>query len=111
MNIASATIWFIILVILIIVVGGILLQIYLSKQKNRWLGLLLPAVTLFRSLYSVIDLLAFKDMIEANIVMLIGGHLLISNITTAILLLVYFICRKKLNTQLQLKKMNVQDLD
>ena len=45
----ATTILFVILIVF--VVGGILLQIFLSKRESKWPGLVLPALT---ALYSVV---------------------------------------------------------
>ena len=51
MDIAATTIWVSLLVLLALAVGGVLLQIFLSKREARWPGLLLPGLTV---LYSVL---------------------------------------------------------
>lgn len=42
MEIASKTVTFLLVFLLVFVAGGILLQIFLSKRESRWPGLMLP---------------------------------------------------------------------
>lgn len=58
-----------IIILLIIIVGGIFLQIFLSKKENKWLGLILPIITLTFSLscrekikrHSMLDKMNIQD--------------------------------------------------
>ena len=45
-------------VLLVFVVGGILLQIFLSKRESRWPGLVLPGITFLSSLIGVLNVAA-----------------------------------------------------
>ena len=42
--------------VLVVCIGAILLQIYLSKKENRLLGLILPLLTLLNSLLAILRL-------------------------------------------------------
>ena len=42
--------------VLVVCIGAILLQIYLSKKENRLLGLILPLLTLLNSLLAILSL-------------------------------------------------------
>ena len=123
-------------VFLTIVVGGVFLQIFLSKKKSKWPGLILPGITLFYSLIMVLSLTAFLEVTTQKISTQGGvttqsittqvgttqgttiGQILfeaiftflIANIPTYILLGIYFACREKFQKNSQIDKMNIQDL-
>lgn len=99
------------LFVLILLVGGIFLQIFLSKKKSKWLGLILPAITFLYSVLLLLNLAALEGMSGGEIFMLVASTFLISNIPTIILMVIYFACREKIKTNDQLNQMNIQDLD
>ena len=100
------------LIIALIAMGGIiLLQIFLSRKSNRWLGLILPVVCFAYSLLMIFGIAAYNGMTGKDITILIASTLFISNIPTLILLAVYFACREKQKLRRELDRMNVQDLD
>lgn len=87
----------------------ILLQITLSKRESKWLGLIIPIVSFGLSILWVLGIpyylsssgLAFKVILV----------FIIANIPTAIFLVIYFICREKVNKISEIDKMNIQDLE
>ena len=85
--------------VLVVCIGAILLQIYLSKKENRLLGLILPLLSLSKS-YSYSG--PFWAAIQTFLIM---------NIPTAILISIYFLCQHKQNRKKLLEKMNIQDLE
>lgn len=97
--------------VLVLLIGGIFLQIFLSKKKSRWFGLILPIITLLYSLLMVLGIAVYNGMTGGEIFMLITSTFLISNIPTIVLLGIYFGCREKMKIHSQLDKMNIQDLD
>lgn len=123
---------------LILLVGGIFLQIFLSKRKNKWFGLILPLLCLLFSIIPVLSVPMYTSgelstsqlapdgtVIQKNIIeqhkqpimntgSAISGVLivfLIYNIPTAILLIIYLACRENIKKNTQLEKMNIQDLE
>jgi flagellar biosynthesis component FlhA len=121
-----------ILLVLILGVGGILLQILLSKQESKWAGLILPIITFGGSLMALLGVLLFSvntgtmiqtvngEVIEqtttqiASISSIIGSAIyvfILCNIPTGILLAIYAAFRGKRNRQHALDKMSVQDLE
>lgn len=130
------------LLILLLILGGVIwLQIYFSKQENKWLGLILPIISFLFSIMIVLSISAFwtltdeettetvsemtnevivtentfmnqvEDSNTIQMIAIIISIFLLSNIPTVILLLIYFGERKKLNKRIELEKMNVLDLD
>lgn len=126
------------LIIAAVFVGIIALEVWLSRRKSRWPGLILPAVTLVLSLLMVLGFAAFSrggataemqviDQETGEIVYQeqtvetepdwtlgdaaqLGAVLLVGNIPTFVLLGTYYIGREKLRREKMLEKMNIQDL-
>lgn len=126
------------LIIVAVFVGIIALEVWLSRRKSRWPGLILPAGTLVLSLLMVLGFAAFSrggataemqviDQETGEIVYQeqtvetepdwtlgdaaqLGVVLLVGNIPTFVLLGTYYIGREKLRREKMLEKMNIQDL-
>ena len=103
----------IVLIVLIIaalavIAGMILLQIFLSKRDSKWLGLILPIISFLLSFIYPMSILSTGDPWQD--VLLIAVSLLLANIFTIILLIIYAAIRENRRKKAQLEKMNVQDL-
>lgn len=98
-------------IVMALLVGGIFLQVFLSKKKSKWLGLILPTITFLYSLLMILSIATFEAMRGGEVFMLIASTFLISNIPTIVLLGIYFGCREKMKLRSQLDKMNIQDLE
>ncbi|WP_306568391.1 hypothetical protein [Faecalispora jeddahensis] len=96
--------------VLVLLVGGVFLQIFLSKKNSRWFGLILPAITFLYSLLMVLGLAVYDGMNGREIFILIASTFLLSNIPTIVLLGIYFGCREKMKLRAELEKMSIQDL-
>ena len=128
MDIAVRTIIFCIVFLVVFGVGGIWLQIFLSKKESKWAGLILPIITFAISVLVFLGNVFFSigsvtrsDMVNGEIIetftqfpSMIGPAVLIFllyNIPTAVLLAIYAACRGKRKRQRVLEKMSVQDLE
>ena len=126
------------LIIAAVFVGIIALEVWLSRRKSRWPGLIMPAVMLVLSLLMVLGFAAFsrsgattevqvvdeetgeivyqEQTVEAEPDWTLGDTaqlglvLLAGNIPTFVLLGAYYIGREKLRREKLLEKMNIQDL-
>ena len=126
------------LIIAAVFVGIIALEVWLSRRRSRWPGLILPAVTLVLSLLMVLSFAAFsrggataemqvinqetgeivyqEQTVETEPDWTLGDAaqlgvvLLVGNIPTFVLLGTYYIGREKLRREKMLEKMNIQDL-
>ena len=96
-----------VIVLLVLVVGGILLQIFLSRRQSRWPGLVLPGVTVLYSLLMVLGVAAFNGGLPWGPIL---ACLTFGNIPTLILLAIYRAEREKFRTQKQMDKMKIDDL-
>ena len=119
--------WLIITIIFIL--ASFVLEYFLSREKNKWLGLITPFATFVAaSVFLILNLIdAFFTvegyglfLIEYGSVGLIAMVLKVGLIYTPVLiqLIIYFVCRhyyKKINHPVknnqELKKMIVDDLD
>lgn len=99
------------IILLLIVSLIIYLQIYFSKMESKWMGLILPGLTL---IYSIIVVLNIAEppvdiSISKRIAMVLSAFLT-SNIPTIILLAIYSVVRQKLKRKSEIDKMNIKDL-
>lgn len=104
----ARTTTFLIIFFLVFIVGGTLLQIFLSKRESKWPGLVLPAITF---LYSVLMVLNIAAVGNAQGVMVTMTAILITgNIPTLILLAIYFACRSGRKKKSEVDRMHIEDL-
>ncbi|MCL2366922.1 MAG: hypothetical protein FWC75_07760 [Oscillospiraceae bacterium] len=120
--------------LLAIFVGSVVLQVFLSKRENRWLGLILPFITFAISVTSVLGMTFYQSWtfteslyINGDLVTTVtseSGHsglipgavtgaintFLLMNIPTAAFLVVYASARSKKKRTRDVEKMSVQDL-
>jgi hypothetical protein len=100
------------LLFLIIFLGGIIImQVFLSRRENKWLGLILPIISIMFSILTVLGLAFYGNQSTAEIIFQLIMVFLLSNIPTIILLAIYFACREKFKKNRELDKMNIQDLE
>lgn len=74
---------------ILIFIGTCILQVFLSKTKNPWIGLILPAIPFIVILIISINAMINVDFYTACIVFTKG------NIITLIYLLIYFFVRRR----------------
>ena len=124
----------IILIVGLILLGGLIyLQIFLSKKESKWLGLILPIINLSLALIYVIiagfsysATTSFSEVKDGEIVIVeeimteedkdsslltASIRFVFCNISTIILLVIYFICRNSISKKKALEMMAVQDLE
>ena len=122
------------ILVLVLLLGGVVcLQIFLSKRKNKWVGLILPIICFLLSLLPVISIPAYHvtsyqvmdergNVIEEKksapvyedmqlMVLQIMIIFVLSNIPTGILVGIYISYRENMKKNLELEKMNIQDLE
>lgn len=96
-----------------LLVGGLViyLQIYFSKMESKWIGLILPGLTLINSIIVVLNIAEplVNISITQRIVRVLSAFLT-SNIPTIILLAIYSVVRQKVKRQSEIDKMNIKDL-
>ncbi len=92
--------------LLMIFIASLFLQVYLSKRKDKVSGLILPAIYFISSLRSVFELWG-RDIGAGGIIHI----LLLQNLPTFILISIYILCRRKINMDKEIERMNIQDLE
>ncbi len=92
---------------IVFMVGGVLLQIFLSKREAKWPGLVLPLLTFLYSLLLMFNVQAAGDGFPWGPVL---SSLVLGNIPTVLLLAIYAACREKRRRNSDMDKMNIQDL-
>lgn len=106
-----------ILIVLLLLAAVIALEVFLSRRKAWWPGLVLPVLLFLYSIVAIISSIVgyyavYGEGIQVTASFL--GDLFLAffqcNILTLVLLGVYFFCRRKEKHKRQLDKMNIQDL-
>ena len=107
MAIASRMLLVVLIFLLVFVVGGILLQIFLSRRQSKWPGLILPLLSFLYSLVLVLNVGAVDGRNPWGALLAV---FVVGNIPTVILLAIYWAAREKLRVKDQIDKMNIDDL-
>ena len=93
--------------VLVLLVGGVLLQIFLSRRRSRWPGLVLPLLTFLYSLLLVLNVRSVDGDFPWIPVL---ACLVLGNLPTLVLLAVYRAAREKFRVKDQIERMNIDDL-
>lgn len=96
--------------VLAVWVGFVILQIFLSKRESKWPGLILPILCFLFSFLSPMFMVMPPEGTTGNYVLEMVVAFLLGNIPTAILLIIYLVCRGKQQRRKQSEKMNTQNL-
>ncbi|NLM73632.1 MAG: hypothetical protein GX184_06370 [Clostridiaceae bacterium] len=126
---------FVLLIFLVFLAGSILLQVFLSKKKNKWLGLIIPLICFIFSIVAVLSMAMYSDITITSVTDTVSGSKLtetivqsekpgtfsmlltalpvfiITNIPTVIFSAIYLSCREKFKLRNELDRMNIQDLE
>ena len=94
--------------LLIFAVGGVLLQIYLSKRESKWPGLVLPGICMLYPVLLVLNVAAMGNI--GSVAATVITSFVIGAVPAIVLLVIYFACRKDRNRKSELDKMNISDL-
>ena len=108
MAIASRFVSGFLVFLLVLLAGGVFLQIFLSKRESRWPGLVLPLLAFLQSLLLPLNLMDTGSVSRNVLTVLVT--LLAGNIPTLVLLAVYWAVREKRRVRDQLDKMKIDEL-
>ncbi|KUG02418.1 hypothetical protein ASZ90_020240 [hydrocarbon metagenome] len=97
------------IIICLLFIGLVILQIYLSKRENKWLGLIFPSIFFLLSLMSVSGMYFYSETIR-EIILTVLPVFLVSNIPTIVFIGIYFACRESRRKNKEIEKMHIQDL-
>ena len=99
------------LLLLALLAGGILLQIFLSRRRSRWPGLVLPGLTFLYSILMVLSVAAYGVVGESGFPWgPVLYSLILGNLPTLVLLAIYWAARERYRTRDQMDKMKIDDL-
>ncbi len=107
MAIASRFLAVALIVFLVLIVGGVALQIFLSRRKSKWLGLILPLLTFLYALALTLNVTSIDGAFPWGALL---AAFLLGNIPTLVLLAIYWATREKFRVRDQIDKMNIDDL-
>lgn len=99
------------IILLILIVGGILLQFHLSKSDSKWPGLVLPIIAFVFSFLPPLNMVIIDSSTLLDTIIPMIFAFLLCNIPTLVLLAIYFSNRPKTNKMSEIDKMNIQDLN
>lgn len=105
----TMTIWAVLVILGLFLVGGVFLQIFLSRRESRWPGLVLPALTFLNSLVVLLSIANVGQSVWQT-VLTVAVTVLAGNIPTLVLLAIYWAAREKLRKRSELEKMKIDDL-
>ena len=94
--------------LLVFAVGGVLLQIYLSKRESRWPGLVLPGICMLYPILLVLNVAVMGNI--GSVAATVITAFVLGAVPAIILLVIYFACRSGRNRKSELDKMNISDL-
>lgn len=99
------------LIFLLFIAGVVLLQVFLSKKDNIWLGRILPILSFLFSLIYPLNMIAPTEGVDFGFGLSMLLVWLMTNIPTIVLSVIYIACREKIKKNKQLNKMNILDLE
>ena len=88
-------VWLRLVIVLLFIVGIIALQIFLSGKRNKWLGLFMPIISFLLTLIIPLNMAAPTEGITSDFLLSMLLVLIIANIPTVFLSLIYVACREK----------------
>lgn len=97
--------------VMVFLAGIVLLQIFLSKRENKWLGLILPTISFMFSILTVLSYVVYENQSTVERIFQFIMMFLLWNIPTISLLAIYFACREKFKKKRGLDKMKIEDLE
>ena len=113
MLIATKTIIIACVILLLVSVGAIALEVYLSRRENKVPGLVLPGILFLGELFVLPNVAAVAffgaETLAAGCLNVIL-RVFLTLLPTIVLMAVYFLCRRKKKKKKQIEKMNIQDL-
>lgn len=88
-------VWITLIILVLFVVGIVALQIFLSGKRNKWLGLFMPIISFLLTLVIPLNMVAPAEGITSEYLLSMLLVLIVANIPTVFLSLIYIACREK----------------
>ncbi|MCD8051702.1 MAG: hypothetical protein LUE89_08505 [Clostridiales bacterium] len=115
MAISAASVTILLVFFLVLPIGAIVLQIFLSRMESRIPGLILPVLYLVGFVVGTLYATGAPTLkaVVSVFLPLLFSHIFVALalvLPIALLLLIYYVCRRKYRRQNQMDKMRIQDL-
>ena len=88
-------VWIRLVIVVLLLVGIVALQVFLSGKRNKWLGLFMPIISFLMTLVIPLNMVAPSEGITGDFLLSMMLVLVIANIPTVFLSLIYIACREK----------------
>ena len=88
-------VWIRLVIVVLLLVGIVALQVFLSGKRNKWLGLFMPIISFLLTLVIPLNMVAFPEGITGDFLLSMMLVMVIANIPTVFLSLIYIACREK----------------
>lgn len=97
---------------LAILIGIVALQVFLSRRRAWWPGLILPGCALLGALFLLpnVILVALSTTEQPSSALGAALGLTLCLLPTLVLTVIYLVCRRRDKEKRQIDKMNIQDL-
>lgn len=88
-------VWIRLRIVVLLLVGIVALQVFLSGKRNKWLGLFMPIISFLLTLVIPLNMVAPSEGITGDFLLSMMLVMVIANIPTVFLSLIYVACREK----------------
>jgi len=88
-------VWIRLVIVVLLLVGIVALQVFLSGKRNKWLGLFMPIISFLLTLVIPLNMVAPSEGITGDFLLSMMLVMVIANIPTVFLSLIYIACREK----------------
>ena len=88
-------VWIRLVIVVLLLVGIVALQVFLSGKRNKWLGLFMPIISFLMTLVIPLNMVAPSEGIIGDFLLSMMLVMVIANIPTVFLSLIYIACREK----------------
>lgn len=88
-------VWIRLVIVVLLLVGIVALQVFLSGKRNKWLGLFIPIISFLLTLVIPLNMVAPSEGITGDFLLSMMLVMVIANIPTVFLSLIYVACREK----------------
>ena len=88
-------VWIRLVIVVLLLIGIVALQVFLSGKRNKWLGLFMPIISFLMTLVIPLNRVAPSEGITGDFLLSMMLVMVIANIPTVFLSLIYIACREK----------------
>ena len=88
-------VWITLIIVVLFILGIVALQVFLSGKRNKWLGLFMPIISFLMTLVIPLNMVAPSEGITGDFLLSMMLVMVIANIPTVFLSLIYVACREK----------------